>query len=153
MGGLATPLRCAQASSLLFPALPSLRSKPAHVHSRLASRLTRLSLAFNCVAQWENGANEKHRIAPTRFSRPVLDIDDKGEIYIKDVGGAPVAGEGEAKRRAKAEPTRRISVGVKKSSAAPRYSKAARRFYNETYRAESERLSKVLAAAGGNLRN
>jgi hypothetical protein len=44
-------------------------------------------------------------------------------------------------------------VGVKKSGAAPRYSKAARRFYNETYRAESERLSKVLAAAGGNLRN
>ena len=69
-------------------------------------------------------------------------IGDKGEIYIKDVGGAPLA-----------EPTRRISVGVKKSSAAPRYSKAARRFYNETYRAESERLSKVLAAAGGNLRN
>jgi hypothetical protein len=129
MGGLATPLWCAQASSLLFPALPSLR-------------LARLSLAVNCVSQRENGANEKHRLAPTRFSRPVLDIDDKGAIYIKDVGGAPLA-----------EPTRRISVGVKKSSAAPRYSKAARRFYNETYRAESERLSKVLAAAGGNLRN
>jgi hypothetical protein len=90
MGGLATPPRCA---------LPSLRSRPAHVHSRLASRLTRLSLAVNCIAQRENGANEKHRIV------------------------------------------------------APRYSKAARRFYNETCRAESERLSKVLAFAGSKFWN
>jgi hypothetical protein len=91
MGGLATPLRCAHASSLLFPALPSLRSRPAFIHSRLSSRLTRLSLAVNCVAQRENSANEKHRIA------------------------------------------------------VPRYSQAARRFYNEIYRAEFERLGKVLA--------
>ena len=34
------------------------------------------------------------------------------------------------------------------SSPAPRFSKAARRFYNETFR-EPQRLSKVLAAAGG----
>lgn len=143
MGGLATPLRCAHASSLLFATKPSL------IQPRLASRFARLSLAINCVAQPESGASEGKRIVPSRVARPVLDINDKGEIYMKDVGGVASVGEGEVKRRAKPDSTR-ISVGVKKSSAVPRYSKAARRFYNETYRAESERLSKVLAAAGGN---
>ncbi|KAG0561307.1 hypothetical protein KC19_9G053800 [Ceratodon purpureus] len=141
MGGLATPLRCAHASSLLFATKPSL------IQPRLASRFARLSLAINCVAQPESGASEGKRIVPSRVARPVLDINDKGEIYMKDVGGVASVEEGEVKRRAKPDSTR-ISVGVKKSSAVPRYSKAARRFYNETYRAESERLSKVLAAAG-----
>lgn len=32
----------------------------------------------------------------------------------------------------------------------PKHSKAARRFYNENFRDPPQRLSKVLAAAGGN---
>lgn len=52
------------------------------------------------------------------------------------------------KSKVKAAPIR-INTGVKKSGALPRYTKAARRFYNEKFRAEPERLSKVLAAAGG----
>lgn len=46
------------------------------------------------------------------------------------------------------------SVGVQKvkvslPTAEPRYSKAARRYYNENFRTPPQRLSKVLAAAGG----
>lgn len=35
-------------------------------------------------------------------------------------------------------------------STEPKYSKAARRFYNENFRNPAQRLSKILAAAGGN---
>lgn len=41
------------------------------------------------------------------------------------------------------------SASKAKPSAEPKYSKAARRFYNERFREPPQRIAKVLAAAGG----
>ncbi|XP_057542786.1 putative ribosomal large subunit pseudouridine synthase SVR1, chloroplastic isoform X1 [Amaranthus tricolor] len=41
-----------------------------------------------------------------------------------------------------------VTVKEKKTPEEPRYSKAARRFYNENFRGQPQRLAKVLAAAG-----
>lgn len=40
-------------------------------------------------------------------------------------------------------------TGIAKSTSQPKYSKAARRFYNDRFRDPPQRLAKVLAAAGG----
>ncbi|XP_024380410.1 putative ribosomal large subunit pseudouridine synthase SVR1, chloroplastic [Physcomitrium patens] len=148
MGAVSAPLRSSLLPSPLLPLRAKSSLHPNLIHHHLALRFSRVSLAINCVTQRENGSRDGKTPAPARISRPILDINEKGEIYIKDVGGVPAAGEVDSKRKAKTEPASRISVGVKKSGAVPKYSKAARRFYNETYRAECERLSKVLAAAG-----
>ena len=50
-----------------------------------------------------------------------------------------------AKKKKKKEESTARAVAVE-----PKYSKAARRFYNENFRDPPQRLSKVLAAAGGN---
>lgn len=90
------------------------------------------------------------------YGIPVLERDEKtGEFYVKapasSTSTSPLGsqGAGPTTKQVKAPPAR-ISVGVKKSGA-PIYTKAARRFYNAKFRAEPERLSKVLAAAGGKL--
>lgn len=82
-----------------------------------------------------------------------MESNGKGGFSVKEAesgsGARNEKGEAESnKSKVKAAPIK-INVGVKKSGALPRYTKAARRFYNEKFQAEPERLSKVLAAAGG----
>lgn len=84
-----------------------------------------------------------------RILRFILDINEKGEIYIKDVGGVLVVGEVDLKWKVKMELVLRISVGVKKSGVVFKYFKVVCRFYNEIYWVECERLSKVLVVVGG----
>ena len=50
---------------------------------------------------------------------------------------------------AEAKPKKKKVSVDKRVPEPPKYSKAARRFYNENIRDSSQRLSKVLAAAGG----
>ena len=130
---------------------------PIHNSGFRVSRVSG-SVSVTCGPQQkqrESGGSSRSPPPGTRISIPVLESDGKGGFHVQEAesgsGARNEKGEAESnKSKVKAAPIR-INVGVKKSGALPRYTKAARRFYNEKFQAEPERLSKVLAAAGGTL--
>ncbi|CAM6026376.1 unnamed protein product [Sphagnum balticum] len=147
----------------LFSSLQELKLDDAHKKKK--TQLQQQLLPGLVYA--EKSQQEIRKVIPQRkkVSIPILARDENGNIYLKTAGeragpATPSSSspsslgerDDDAASPKKKQTTFRIATGVKKpaptSSGLPRYTKAARRFYNQKFRAEPERLSKVLAAAG-----
>lgn len=151
-------------SSLSFLSKPSLIFNPIRAIPRISC-----SLSSNSTPNASSSSSFEFNItfAPPK-PKPKSEVEDPFQFIDRNTGGQLfipwiVRGEDGNLKLQSHPPTRflhsmsedetkpkkkKVSAG-KPITEPPKHSKAARRFYNENIRESSQRLSKVLAAAGG----
>ncbi|XP_042043289.1 putative ribosomal large subunit pseudouridine synthase SVR1, chloroplastic isoform X1 [Salvia splendens] len=124
------------------------------ITSSLSSATTELGAKFAAPAP--KPKSKSHKPSPREDSEPYIpwtvNDDESGAVTLKTTPSErflrAVANESTQRKKKKED---RGSGGKDKPrvpTAEPKYSKAARRFYNERFREPPQRLAKVLAAAG-----
>lgn len=115
------------------PAKPKPQPEATEVDSLFGADGSQLFIPW--IIRGDDGNLKLQSHPPARLLHAMAHADTKNSKKKK-----PTAAEKKKKKNDNAD----------KSPAEPKYSKAARRFYNENFRESDQRLSKVLAAAGGN---
>ncbi|KAG6404604.1 hypothetical protein SASPL_136854 [Salvia splendens] len=117
------------------------------ITSSLSSATTELGAKFAAPKP----KSKSHKPAPREDSEPYIPWtfnDESGDVTLKTTPSERFlrAVVNESTQRKKKNEENKAKPGV--PTAEPKYSKAARRFYNERFREPPQRLAKVLAAAG-----
>ncbi|KAL8136453.1 hypothetical protein V2J09_002454 [Rumex salicifolius] len=156
VAGVLSALQLSRTTSSIY-FRTNFRNISPRVYSSISSPPTERLKASNAPFKSEN-RNRKHASSSSSRSAPAgadaspsVSRSSRGKTSRSRAGSPPARflhtmtdAEMRMKRR---EKNRTIDSG-EKSAEAPKYSKAARRFYNERFREPPQRLSKVLAASG-----
>ena len=118
----------------------------------LTSSISSSSLEFNITfAPKPKSKPDPDSLSGQQLFIPWIVRGDDGKLKLQSHPPARLLHEmANADSKTKTKKSKDPKQKPRELTAPPKHSKAARRFYNENFR-ESQRLSKVLAAAGGTL--